>query len=246
MVTALVRDAHAVLDTVAGQDLPAEPAEAVGLLALVACQDVEPGGGEGGWRIARRTAPDRIVSVHDPESRHVHKTVHAYRDGFKGHVAVEPETGMKRALGEHFRLVVIDEAHWLNRECFEYFRHLHDDPQTTFALLFVGGAGCYEVLHREPMLDSRLYAHVRFAPLTPKQVLQVIPVYHRIYGGVDPSLITLVNEQCARGNFRTWAKFTQHALRIMERDGRPSLDEEIARNVFVRLGTGHYARPSAA
>jgi DNA transposition AAA+ family ATPase len=159
---------------------------------------------------------------------------------------VETDRLMKRALGERFRLVVIDEAQWLNRECFEYFRHLHDDPQTTFALLFVGGAGCYEVLHRETMLDSRLYAHVQFAPLTPKQVLQVIPVYHRIYGGVDPSLITLVNEQCARGNFRTWAKFTQHAVRIMERDGRPSLDEEIARNVFVRLGTGHYARPSAA
>jgi DNA transposition AAA+ family ATPase len=159
---------------------------------------------------------------------------------------VETDRLMKRALGECFRLVVIDEAQWLNRECFEYFRHLHDDPQTTFALLFVGGAGCYEVLHREPMLDSRLYAHVRFAPLTPKQVLQVIPVYHRIYSGVDPSLITLVNERCARGNFRTWAKFTQHALRIMERDGRSSLDEEVARNVFVRLGTGHYARPSAA
>lgn len=96
------------------------------------------------------------------------------------------------------------------------------------------------------MLDSRLYAHVRFASLTPKQVLQVIPVYHRIYSGVDPSLITLVNEDCARGNFRTWAKFTQHALRFMDRNGRMSLDEEVARNVFTRLGTGHHARPSAA
>jgi hypothetical protein len=95
------------------------------------------------------------------------------------------------------------------------------------------------------MLDSRLYAHVRFAPLTAKQVVQVIPVYHQLYSGVDPSLITLVNQHCARGNFRTWAKFTQHALRFMERNGRTSLDE-VARNVFARLGTGHYVRPSAA
>jgi hypothetical protein len=159
---------------------------------------------------------------------------------------VETDRLMKHALGERFRLVVIDEAQWLNRECFEYLRHLHDEPTTTFALLFVGGAGCYEVLHREPMLDSRLYAHVRFAPLTPKQVLRVIPVYHGIYSGVDPTLITLVDQQCARGNFRTWAKFTQHALRFMERNERTSLDEEVARNVFARLGTGHYARPSAA
>jgi hypothetical protein len=90
----VVRDAHAVLDAVAGQDLSAEQADAVGLLALVAGQDVEPGDGEGSWRIARRTIPDRIVSVHDPESRHVHKSMAVYRDGFKGHIAIEPETGL--------------------------------------------------------------------------------------------------------------------------------------------------------
>jgi len=77
-----------------GLDLSDVQAEAVGLLALVSGQDVEPGDTEGTWRIAQRTAPDRIVSVHDPESRHVHKTDHNYRDGFKAHVAVEPETGL--------------------------------------------------------------------------------------------------------------------------------------------------------
>ena len=94
VVTELVTDAKTVLDAVRGFDLSDVQAEAVGLLALVSGQDVEPGDTEGTWRIAQRTAPDRIVSVHDPESRHVHKTVHAYRDGFKAHVAVEPETGL--------------------------------------------------------------------------------------------------------------------------------------------------------
>ena len=97
VVTAVVTDAHVVLDAVAGRNLEPDQADAVGLLALVAGQDVEPGDGEGSWRIARRTVPDRIVSVHDPESRHVHKTVSVYRDGFKGHVAVEPETGLVTA-----------------------------------------------------------------------------------------------------------------------------------------------------
>ena len=68
--------------------------EAVALLALVAGQDVEPGDGPGHWRITRRTAPDRVVSTLDPESRHVHKTRHAYRDGYKAHLAVEPDTGL--------------------------------------------------------------------------------------------------------------------------------------------------------
>ncbi len=35
-----------------------------------------------------------MVSVHDPDARHVHKTTHDYRDGYKAHVAVEPETGI--------------------------------------------------------------------------------------------------------------------------------------------------------
>ena len=64
------------------------------LLALVAGQDVEPGDRPGTWRIAQRTARDRVISVVDPESRHAHKTAHSYRDGYKAHVAVEPETGL--------------------------------------------------------------------------------------------------------------------------------------------------------
>jgi hypothetical protein len=42
----------------------------------------------------RRTAPDRVISTVDPDSRHVHKTVRSYRDGYKAHVVVEPVTGL--------------------------------------------------------------------------------------------------------------------------------------------------------
>jgi hypothetical protein len=56
---------------------------------LVAGQDVEPADDDGTWRIARRTASDRVISTVDPDSRHVHK-VRAYRDRYKAHVIVEP------------------------------------------------------------------------------------------------------------------------------------------------------------
>ena len=72
-------------------------ADAVALLALVAGQDVEPGERPGQWKIAQRTAPDRVVSTVDPEARHTHKTRRAYRDGYKAHVAAEPETGLVTA-----------------------------------------------------------------------------------------------------------------------------------------------------
>jgi transposase len=94
LVTALVVDAHAILDAVHGEGLNDEQAAAVGLLALVAGQDVEPGEGDGTWRIARRTAPDRVISTVDPDTRHVHKSVSSYRDGYKAHVSVEPHTGL--------------------------------------------------------------------------------------------------------------------------------------------------------
>ena len=75
-------------------ELTGEQADAIGLLWLLCGQDVEPGEGPGTWRIAEGTARDRIVSVHDPDARHVHKTTRDYRDGYKAHVAVEPETGI--------------------------------------------------------------------------------------------------------------------------------------------------------
>ena len=70
-------------------------------MRLIAGQDVEPADGsdgtDGRWRIARKVAKDRVISVVDPETRHAHKTVHRRQDGFKAHLAVEPETGIVTA-----------------------------------------------------------------------------------------------------------------------------------------------------
>ena len=71
---------------------------ALGLLALVAGQDVEPAEGsdgmDGRWRIARKVAPDRVISSVDPQARHTRKSKSARRDGFRADVAAEPETGL--------------------------------------------------------------------------------------------------------------------------------------------------------
>jgi IS5 family transposase len=94
LITGLVNDARAVLEAVNDVALTDEQTEAVGLLALVAGQDVEPGDTDGTWRIAQRVAPDRMISMVDPDARHMHKSVSEYRDGYKAHIAVEPETGL--------------------------------------------------------------------------------------------------------------------------------------------------------
>ena len=98
LVDTLVNDAHRLLGHLPDQQLGPRGAEAVALLALIAGQDVEPvegsDGTDGRWRIAQKVATDRVISTVDPEARHSHKTVHRRQDGYKAHVAIEPDTGI--------------------------------------------------------------------------------------------------------------------------------------------------------
>jgi hypothetical protein len=98
LVSALVNDANALVEALRPED-PGQPeAPAVALLALVAGQDVEPAEGsdgtDGRWRIARKVAEDRVVSTVDPDARHTRKSPEARRDGYRAHLAADPETGI--------------------------------------------------------------------------------------------------------------------------------------------------------
>jgi hypothetical protein len=98
LVSALASDAGTVVAAFAGADLDEAAASALALLALVAGQDVEPAEGsdgrDGRWRIARKVAGDRVISAVDPDARHTRKSPEARRDGYRAHVAADPETGI--------------------------------------------------------------------------------------------------------------------------------------------------------
>ncbi len=98
LVSALVNDANTLVAALQGRDLDERAASALALLALVAGQDVEPAEGsdgrDGRWRIARKVAEDRVVSTVDPDARHTRKSPEARRDGYRAHVAADPETGI--------------------------------------------------------------------------------------------------------------------------------------------------------
>ena len=134
------------------------------------------------------------------------------------------------------RLIVVDEAQHLNSDTIEYIRYLWDDPHTRFAVLFVGGNGCWDVLSREPMLRSRIWRHVEFKPLPQRTVLSFVPKYHAIYAGVSAKSILLINDRFAHGNFRMWAQFTLDAAALCGEFNRATVDEEIIRNVFALHG----------
>jgi Transposase DDE domain/Transposase domain (DUF772) len=98
LVSALVNDANALVEAVKDTVADEQAQAAVALLGLVAGQDVEPAEGsdgtDGRWRIARKVAEDRVISTVDPDARHTRKSSEQRRDGYRAHVAAEPETGI--------------------------------------------------------------------------------------------------------------------------------------------------------
>ena len=98
LVSALVNDATALVAALADVELDERAQAAVALLGLVAGQDVEPAEGsdgtDGRWRIARKVAEDRVISTVDPDARHTRKSPESRQNGYRAHVAAEPETGI--------------------------------------------------------------------------------------------------------------------------------------------------------
>ena len=91
LVDALANDALALLMALEGVWLSEAVGKAATLLASVVGQDLEDDE-HGTFRIARRVAKNRIISTVDPDARHGHKTSARGFDGYKGHVAVDPDS----------------------------------------------------------------------------------------------------------------------------------------------------------
>jgi hypothetical protein len=91
LIDALAKDAQALLGALDGRELPDGVKQAGVVLAAVVGQDLDEGV-DGVFRIARRVAKDRIISTVDPDARHGHKTSARGFDGYKGHVALDPDS----------------------------------------------------------------------------------------------------------------------------------------------------------
>ena len=91
LVDALVRDGYRAHYALRGERLNPRVAEAAALLATVTGQDIEETS-DGRFRIFEGTASDRVISTVDPEARHGHKTAAHGFDGYKGHLAIDPDS----------------------------------------------------------------------------------------------------------------------------------------------------------
>jgi hypothetical protein len=91
LVDALVRDAYRAHYALRDERLDPRVAEAAALLATVTGQDIEETD-DGRFRIFEGTAPDRVISTVDPQARHGHKTAAHGFDGYKAHIAADPDS----------------------------------------------------------------------------------------------------------------------------------------------------------
>jgi Transposase DDE domain/Transposase domain (DUF772) len=91
LVDALFRDGYRALGALRGRRLGPEVTQAAELLATVIGQDIEETD-DGRFIIAQGVAPDRVISVVDPQARHGHKSNARGFDGYKGHVAIDPDS----------------------------------------------------------------------------------------------------------------------------------------------------------
>jgi hypothetical protein len=92
LVDSRARDGHALLGVLAGREnLDESVTQGMQLLATVLGQDLQTGA-DGVLRIARKVAADRVISTVDPQARHGHKTNHRGFDGYKAHIAVDPDS----------------------------------------------------------------------------------------------------------------------------------------------------------
>lgn len=96
LLNELFVDAAAVVAACAGID-DAELMTAMALLVTVAGQDLESDPDACGVRIARGTAPERVISTVDVEARHGHRSSKDRYDGYKLHLLVDVDSDLLTA-----------------------------------------------------------------------------------------------------------------------------------------------------
>lgn len=91
VIDRLAADGWVLLETLEGRQLHDEVDRAAELLACVIGQDLQCDQ-DGTWRIVTGVASDRVISTVDPDARHGRKSTAGKFDGYKGHIAVDPDT----------------------------------------------------------------------------------------------------------------------------------------------------------
>lgn len=133
------------------------------------------------------------------------------------------------ALNERPRFLVFDELH-LSRsiENIEFIRGIH--MRCAVPILLTGDHALKSRLGASAQILRRLHQPLWFGPLSPEDVLKIIPQWHPIYADADPRLISRIDSHFAEGNLGNWSKFTTDALGLGATQITKGLADEIIRS----------------
>ncbi len=180
------------------------------------------------WRAVAGVAPGL------PQLRALLCEALGLQSGALPHRAGPASQALMRALAEP-GVLVLDDAQRLTPPLLDYLRQLWDAPGCTAALVLCG-AGSERALARASALRSRVLIWHQVGRLELSQVAQTLTLFHPVWAQADPDDLARVDEQMARGNFRTWAKITSHVYAARERDPASRVDRELIEQACARLG----------
>ncbi|MGW4732635.1 AAA family ATPase [Streptomyces shenzhenensis] len=121
-----------------------------------------------------------------------------------------------QAFAEQHRVLVCDEAQGLTRSSLEYLQTLWENRRTQLTVILAGGDNCLQRIRSCSGLFSRIPIYQQYQPLTPDEVLALMPTYHALWQNVAPDDLMWINDAACHGNFRNWAKVTFHIQDILE------------------------------
>jgi hypothetical protein len=150
------------------------------------------------------------------------------------HRAGPASQALMRALAEP-GVLFLDDAQRLTPPLLDYLRQLWDAPGCAAALVLCG-AGSERALARASALRSRVLTWHQVGRLDASGVPQTLSLFHPVWAQADADDVARVDEQMARGNFRTWAKITSHVYAARERDPARRVDRELIEQACARLG----------
>lgn len=154
LVDDLVRDVLAAVAVFDGTEVTdVWLVEHLEFMVLIAGQDVVEGD-DGVFRIARQVAADRVISTVDREARHGHKSKSRRFDGFKAHIAEDPD-------GEIITDVVVTPANTPDADVLDDLLGGSDGDDAKPVIYGDAGYGGAEVLER---LDEAGYQFVIKVP----------------------------------------------------------------------------------
>ncbi|PWI12597.1 ATP-binding protein [Streptomyces sp. Act143] len=105
---------------------------------------------------------------------------------------IEFDALLKNVLAEQFRVLVCDEAQWMSRTGFEFWRHLWDDRHTDIAVVFAGGDNCHRLRSRPTPPRMRSHRHSQYRA---RQSLTYPRRRRRVPGPPSPSSTAVIADE---------------------------------------------------